>query len=568
MGPNGNGDEGDDLDPAPAALRDRFVTAALADPLVSPSGDHVAYLDHADGHPELWVTDGDGRTRLTDGELRGIATGGTDYCWAADSSALLVVAAPGDDPERATVLRLGLDGSREEVGSVGEFVSLLVTLDDGSVTYADNYVTGTPPGRLCRLSPSGSRTVVDDGTWVRGGVPSPDGDAVALQVHDPDGSPPTVVHVAAADGSERRPVDAGGPLRVAAWRPDGDAVLGSRPGREGVVEVSLDGTIRELDGTDDCAAVGYRGDGTALVREADTGAVRPPDGDPLLTDATAADARGGTIAAVRETDESVALVVNGATVLERDRRVRDPPSREVAVDCPDGEDRTALLYEPDDDGDRAVVWSYTVTTEPYAPELFVPARSLLVDRGFAVLAPGNRGHGGSEPAEADVAAAGEWLRERGYERLAVVGHSSGGTDACLQATWHPEVWDAAVAWNPVTDLLAQDAYEGGRENLFRGTLGDPSENADRWRACSPVTYASDLGTPLLLVHSENDTRVPPEQSTAMREALVTAGFERGDAVEHHVVSAEWHATHSADSRARRWAAILTFLERRLGGADA
>lgn len=568
MVPNGNVTGGDDPELAPESLRDRFVTAALADPLVSPSGDRVAYLDHADGHPELWVTDGDDRTRLTDGELRGLATDGSDYRWAADGEALFVVAAPGDDPERATVCRFGLDGSSETVGRVGAFVSLLAASDDGSVTYVDNYVTGSPPGRLCRLSPSGSRTVVDDDAWVRGGVVSPDGDAVALQVHDPDGSPPTVVHVAAADGSDRRAVDADGPLRVAAWRPDGEAVLGSRPGEAGVVEVSLDGAVRELDGTGDAAAVGYRPDGTPLVREEASGAVRPPDGDPLLTDATAADARGGTLAAVRETDESRALVVDGETALERDRRVRDPACREVAVACPDGEERTAVLYEPSDDTHRAVAWPYTVTTEPYTPDLFAPARSLLVDRGFAVLAPANRGHGGSEPAEADVAAAGEWLREHGYEHVAVVGHSSGGTDACLQATWHPSVWDAAVAWNAVTDLLAQDDYEGGRENLFRGTLGDPETNEDRWRELSPVAHASDLGTPLLLVHSQHDSRVPPEQSVAMCDALEAAEFERGGAFEHRVVPDEWHATHDADSRARRWALVLSFLERRLAVDDA
>lgn len=568
MVPNGDGGESDAPETAPAALRDEFATAALRDPLVSPDGDHVAYLDDSAGRPELWVTDGADRTRVTDGELRGMAAGGTDYRWTADGAALLVVTAPGDDPERATVRRVGLDGSNETVGPVGAFVSLLAAPDDGSVTYADNYVTGTPPGRLCRLSPSGSRTVVDTDAWVRGGITDPDGERVALQVHEPEGSPPTVVHVAAADGSDRRPVDADGPLRIAAWHPDGDAVLGSRPGGEGVVEASLDGRVRDLDGADDCVAVGYRADGTPLVREAASGAVRPPDGDPLLTDATAADARGGTLAAVRETDASVALVVNGETLVERDRRVRDPPSREVAVECPDGEERTGVLYEPSGDTDRAVVWPYTVATGPYAPELFAPARSLLVDRGFAVLAPANRGHGGSESTEADVAAAGEWLRARGYERLAVVGHSSGGTDACLQATWHPSVWDAAVAWNPVTDLLAQDAYEGGRENLFRGTLGDPAANEERWRELSPVAHASGLDVPLLLVHSENDSRVPPEQSTAMCEALVAAGFERGDDFEHHEILDEWHATRTAASRARRWATVLAFLERRLAADDA
>lgn len=567
MAPNGNADGGDGSELAPESLRDRFVTAALRDPLVSPSGDRVAYLDHADGHPELWVTDGDDRTRLTDGELRGMAAGATDYRWAADGEAMFVVAAPEDDPERATVRRFGLDGSSERIGRVGAFVSLLAAPADGSVTYADNYVTGTPPGRLCRLSPSGSRTVVDDDAWVRGGVPGPDGAAVALQVHEPDGSPPTVVHVAAADGSDRRPVDADGPLRVAAWRPDGEALLGHRPGGAGVVEVSLDGAVRELDHTGDPVAVGYRHDGTPLVREESSGAVRPPDGEPLLTDATAADARGGTLATVHETDASVALVVDGETVLERDRRVRPPASREVAVACPDDEERTAVLYEPLGATDRAVVWPYTVATEPYVPDLFAPARSLLVDRGFAVLAPANRGHGGSEPAEADVAAAGEWLRERGYDRLAVVGHSSGGTDACLQATWHPSVWDAAVAWNPVTDLLAQDAYEGGRENLFRGTLGDPEPNEDRWRELSPVAHASDLGTPLLLVHSEHDSRVPPAQSAAMRDALDAAGFEPGAAFEHRVVPDESHATRDADSRATRWALVLSFLERRLADDD-
>jgi len=552
-----------ECDPRDArGLRAYFVRATVDDPAVAPGGSHVAYLDHGVGRPELCVTDGTDVTRLTDGELRGAPARGTDYRWIADGDGLLVVAMPGDDPDRATVYRVDLDGSWTRIGDVGCVVSLVTDLADGGVLYVDNVTTGTPPGRLCRLSPDGSTTVVDDDVWVRGGRLSPTGDDVALRVHRPNRTPTRDVHLATRDGTDRRRVGVDGDWVVDAWGPDADRMLGRRPG-DGLVTVTPDGQVESLDETSDCRGVGYRPDGTPLVRETDSGAVRTPGGDPILSEATAAHARGGTLAAVRETDDRVVLDVDGDTVVDRTRQVTDPPASEVAVHCPDGEERTGLLYEPEENTGRAVVWTYTLPEAAYAPPLFAPARSLLVDHGFAVLHPGNRGHGGSEAAEADVAAAGRWLRDRGYEDLVVVGHSSGGTDACLQATWHPDVWDAAVAWNPVTDLLAQDEYEGGRENLFRGTLGDPAGNADRWRACSPVTHAADLGTPLLLLHSENDTRVPVEQSESMAEAFDAAGFERGADYEFTVVPDEWHATRDADARAHRWRLILEFVEGRL-----
>jgi dipeptidyl aminopeptidase/acylaminoacyl peptidase len=57
--------------------------------------------------------------------------------------------------------------------------------------------------------------------------------------------------------------------------------------------------------------------------------------------------------------------------------------------------------------------------------------------------------------------------------------------------------------------------------------GTPAQIPDVYRRNSPITYADEMRTPLLLIHSERDYRCPPEQA----EQLFTALYQRGRTVE-------------------------------------
>lgn len=550
------------IDPNPATVarvRDRLATAEILSLRVAPGGDHVAYIDLESGHPELAVTDGVRRRTITDGELRGHPSFGMDVRWTRAGDGLYLVEVPDDDPTRTVVHRCYLDGTGETLGRLENLPKLVAGTASGPLLFADNVVTGTPARRLCHLHPDGDSRLISDDHRVQDAPPVPPMGKVVYTAQSLDHDSTDLLVVADNTGREATKYSLSEGMVPTAWHPRGDRLLGrTYDGR--VIELTLEGELIEHDDVEGYEPVGYEDDGTILVRDPDQRVLRTAGGVDIVRNVRTAHARDGTVATVKEADDRIQLVMNDNAVLDREHKTSDPAGETVSFECPDGEHRDGHLCTPCEDTGRAIVWPYSPIETPYVPDLFTPVRALLVDHGWAVLNPGNRGHGGSEEAEADIAAAGRWLRDRGYETLVVLGHSSGGTDACLQAVWHPGVWDGAVAWNPITDYLAQDAYEGGRENMFRATLSEPEDNEQRWRELSPVSHATDLGTNLLLMHSENDTRAPIEQSERLATALEESGHECGSDFAVRVVPDEWHATHSVESRARRWAAILGYLE--------
>ena len=83
-------------------------------------------------------------------------------------------------------------------------------------------------------------------------------------------------------------------------------------------------------------------------------------------------------------------------------------------------------------------------------------------------------------------------------------------------TWlignYPEGWRVAMAGAPVTDNL--DQYNLGDGNVRRAYAfgGSPWTSADRMKAFmdqSPITYASRIRTPTLIMQNMGDYRVTP-----------------------------------------------------------
>jgi dipeptidyl aminopeptidase/acylaminoacyl peptidase len=62
--------------------------------------------------------------------------------------------------------------------------------------------------------------------------------------------------------------------------------------------------------------------------------------------------------------------------------------------------------------------------------------------------------------------------------------------------------------------------------IFERQFGGPMwENVDEWLRMSPATYARDIETPLLVVHSENDLRCNIEQGEHLFTLLRLLGKE-------------------------------------------
>jgi len=109
-------------------------------------------------------------------------------------------------------------------------------------------------------------------------------------------------------------------------------------------------------------------------------------------------------------------------------------------------------------------------------------------------------------------------------RLGVTGGSYGG----FMTNWivsHTDRFKAAVTLRSVSNFISDDGTRDGaygHEDDFKGFLFDDFEQY--WDA-SPLKYAKNVKTPTLVLHSDNDYRVPLEQGEQWFRALRHYGVD-------------------------------------------
>ncbi|WP_240659920.1 alpha/beta fold hydrolase [Streptomyces sp. WAC 01529] len=163
----------------------------------------------------------------------------------------------------------------------------------------------------------------------------------------------------------------------------------------------------------------------------------------------------------------------------------------------------------------------------------------FADQGFAVIVADGRGTPGRSPAweksikndltvtlddQADalhsLAATGEYPLD--LDRVAIRGSSYGGYLAAMAALRRPDVFHAAVAVAPVTDLRLYDTHYEERY------LGDPTRTPQTYRHNSLVwddglVEAAEPHRPLLIVHGLADDNVVVAHSLRLSSALLAEG---------------------------------------------
>lgn len=108
-------------------------------------------------------------------------------------------------------------------------------------------------------------------------------------------------------------------------------------------------------------------------------------------------------------------------------------------------------------------------------------------------------------------------------RLGVCGGSYGG----FMTNWivgHTDRYKAGVTQRGICDFVS---FFGTSDiGFFFGKVqvgGDPWEAPDKYREKSPLTYAPDMKTPLLIIHSEQDLRCPIGQADQLYTTLRRLG---------------------------------------------
>lgn len=158
-------------------------------------------------------------------------------------------------------------------------------------------------------------------------------------------------------------------------------------------------------------------------------------------------------------------------------------------------------------------------------------------RGYAVLQPNFRGSAGYgdawfqkngfqswKSAIGDVNDAGRWLVAQGIadpKKMAIVGWSYGGYAALQSAVMQPDLFKAAVAIAPVTDLnlVKEEARNWSNFSLVNEYVG----SGPHIREGSPAQNAEKLKVPVLLFHGDMDRNVRISQSRVMANKLRAAG---------------------------------------------
>lgn len=588
------------------------------DPRWSPDGTRLAFVSEREGKTkgQLYVMPADGGepTRLTD-ERHGV----TDPVWSPDGRRLAFTARVGgwQEPER--------EEDKQKSKPARVITTLKYRWNGEGFTYDRRrhvFVVAAEGGPARQLT---------DGDWDDADPAwSPDGRAIAFSSArhpDRDRDDCGDIWLVAADGGEaRRVTDTLGPAALPAFSPDGRtlAYLGRRSRNEAGRNVRVF-TVATEGGTPRCLTLGldrscgplgtpphWAPDGGAITFAAeDQGAlglyrvpvaggappVRVIDGERVVTGfSLSVDGGRVAFAATDPVTPAEVFVAGGDGTGERALTDMNRAWRgEVALARPErlrleraGFPVDVWVMKPHG-FDAAAAWPALLNVHggPHAQysDAFFDELQVYAGAGYAVIYANPRGSQGYGEAFtravvgdwgggdfADVMAGLELALARhpwiDPARLGVMGGSYGG----FLTSWivgHDHRFKAACSERAVNDQhgMFGNSDIGHLFNVIELGGVTPWENMAEYLARSPLTYAADVRTPLLILHSEDDLRCPIEQAEQLFVALKTLGkdvvFVRFPD-ENHELSRSGKPRH----RLERFRFILDWFARHLGGRRA
>mgnify|MGYP006276972199 FL=1 len=556
---------------ADMAMADLAVQAAP-----SPTDGHIAYALNREDQTDLWVHTDSGERRLTSEGVMAMRYGRGDQqwlSWAPDGSAVAFLSAEGSlstvDTETGAVEELthhdgpdlGLAWGEHGVALVTDAVSraslAVVDPDTGSlqVLADDDYLYSDPrwgddglyavrahhrdlfdyEAALVRVpledGQLGDEVEVlyhEEGVRVQNPRPHPHGDGVAF-VHDATGfdelyyaDGPAVAAAAGTQTSVQTTTVYGEEeteIADPAWHPDGDrlAATATHQGRVNLRVVTLDDDAEELSEGDEKHSAPFWLDGAVHTVRGD------PQTPPQVWNASAGEAVTTTGVAFGER-----LAEPTEFTFEQGGRDIHTVVYPPVGGFPDEPDSVPLLVHPhggptafDDFG-----WDYR---SQYFAAL-----------GYAVAMPnyrGSDGYGrnhrngndhdwgggdlddviecGDETAAAFDAVDGD--------RVGIFGGSGGGL-MTVNALGNSDRFDAGAAFYGVYDYetFVDDTDDIGWQ-LMKRELGDLSTDLQNYREASPIRHVPDIEDPVLVLHGEEDARVPMSQSEQLCEELEKHG---------------------------------------------
>lgn len=543
-------------------------------PRWSPDGSTVAFLRDKDGNEQMQIVlvdrDGTHEQALTDDA--GVMH--REHAWSPDGTRIAYTANAGGGPfavhvvDAATGERRRLTDGREDDATPewspdGKWI-LFWSRRDTVRTNADLFLVPADGGEARKLETRGGLEGESiDGTW------SPDGSTIAFTTNVRgryeiafarirDGRVTGIERLGATPFDDTQP----------GWRPDGRGVIYRRSAdatvsvRRAFTVSHADDAVMDVPGVHHFPRVAADSETVVAVLSE---ARRPAD---IVV------RHRGAVETVRIT-RSLPGTVDPATLVEP-IHIRYPGA--------DGTSIPALLYLPHleaRDGRGAPPGVLYVHGGPTGQHFrqWDPIPQVLANQGYAVLAPNIRGSTGYGKAfqEAnrhdwggkdlvDVVRGAEHLEREGLadgRRLGVLGGSYGGYMTLMCLALAPDRWAAGVSVVGVVNWATMyGTTRGDLQQYLVRELGDPARDADLYRDRSPLTHASKITAPLLVLQGANDPRVPLREAEQLVQALRASGRTH----EMHVYPDEGHSFGKLGNRIDMQRRALEWLDRYVKGS--
>ena len=540
-------------------------------PRWSPDAKQLAFLRDRGGDErfDIWLVDRDGEHERNLTNEPGVTH--RDIAWSPDGTKLAYTANATGKSFAVHLIdvttgakRALTDGVRDDLQprwSPDGTLLVFWSRREEIRTNADLYVVAASGGDATRLETRGG---VDgesiDPRW------SPDGTRISFTTDTRGRQEVAVATYAEREiGRIERMTDSIHDEYGAVWRPDGrglaylhneDAAVSLRR----VFAVShADHAVSDIPGMHAWPDIGPDSDATAFLFSSPS---RP--WDVFVTRERAIEARAIT--------RSLPATIDPETLVEPSH-LRYPGAN--------GEDVPALLFLPyaealrDETIPPAIINIHGGPTSQHHREWNV-ATQVFVNAGFVVLEPnprgstgygkkwreGNRRDWGGKDLE-DVARGAAWLGDQKLAdpaRIGVYGVSYGGYLTLMSLALRGDRFAAGVSvvgvvsWKTMVETTRGDL----REYLLR-ELGDPAKDADLYRERSPLTHASKIRSPLLVLQGENDPRVPRSEA----EQVVKALRDGRKPHEYHVYPGEGHGFRTTENRIDALRRALDWFDRHL-----
>lgn len=207
------------------------------------------------------------------------------------------------------------------------------------------------------------------------------------------------------------------------------------------------------------------------------------------------------------------------------------------------------------------------------------AEQILANHGYAVLSLNYRGSGGyglkfleagfrhwGSTMQNDLADGVKWAIRQGYanpRRVCIFGGSYGGYAALMSAERFPHMYQCAIGYDGVYDLLTQETRASDTSRQASGRLYLKTvlgTNAKRLKAFSPAFNADKLKIPVFLLHGGRDVRAPVHGY----EEMVSAIRKHGTPLKTLFYENEGHGFYKPAHRTKAWKDILAFLGKYIG----